>query len=382
MHKRGSLNGIKVLDLSRMLPGPYCSMILADHGAEVIAIEDHRFKQDGLFFNTINRNKQHLALNLKTTEGKEIFFKLAESADVIIEGFRPGVVKRLGVDYETVSELNPGIIYCAITGYGQTGSFKDRAGHDVNYLSTAGILDLIGPEAGPPTIPGVQFADIAGGSMNAVVGILLALYHRKTTGMGQYIDISMTDGLLGYLSLPHFFTLNDGKEPQRSLDLLSHRYACYNTYETADGGFIAIGAVENRFWEQLCDKLEVPDYSELQYDEHRRMEIITTIRTIFKMKSTDEWDEFLSASDVCYSRVYSLKEVLHLPLFLEREMVVPVTNKNGTASQALGIPIKMSESPGSIRTPPDSFGESSEAILSGLGYTPEQVRNFRRDGIV
>ncbi|NNK92801.1 MAG: CoA transferase [Desulfobacterales bacterium] len=382
MSNRGSLNGIKVLDLSRMLPGPYCSMILADHGAEVIAIEDHRFRQDGLFFNTINRNKQHLALNLKTIEGKDIFFKLAESADVIIEGFRPGVVKRLGVDYETVSDCNPGIIYCAITGYGQTGSFKDRAGHDVNYLSTAGILELVGPETGPPTIPGVQFADIAGGSMNAVVGILLALYHRKTTGKGQYIDISMTDGLLGYLSLPHFFRLNAGKEPQRSQDLLSHRYACYNTYETADGGFIAIGAVENRFWKQLCEMLGVPDYSELQYDEHRRMEIITTIRTIFKMKSVDEWDEFLGVSDVCYSRVYSLKDVLHLPLFLEREMVVPVTNRDGTVSQALGIPVKMSESPGSIRTPPDSFGESSEVILRGLGYTPEQIRDFRRDGIV
>ncbi|MBT8334510.1 MAG: CoA transferase, partial [Deltaproteobacteria bacterium] len=288
----------------------------------------------------------------------------------------------LGVDYETVSDCNPGIIYCAITGYGQTGSFKDRAGHDVNYLSTAGILELVGPETGPPTIPGVQFADIAGGSMNAVVGILLALYHRKTTGKGQYIDISMTDGLLGYLSLPHFFRLNAGKEPQRSQDLLSHRYACYNTYETADGGFIAIGAVENRFWKQLCEMLGVPDYSELQYDEHRRMEIITTIRTIFKMKSTDEWDEFLGVSDVCYSRVYSLKEVLHLPLFLEREMVVPVTNRDGTVSQALGIPVKMSESPGSIRTPPDSFGESSEVILRGLGYTPEQIRDFRRDGIV
>jgi len=382
MRNMGSLKGIKVLDLSRMLPGPYCSMILADHGAEVIAIEDHRFKQDGLFFNTINRNKQHLTLNLKTNQGKEIFFKLAESADVIIEGFRPGVVKRLGVDYKTVSARNPGIIYCAITGYGQTGPFKDRAGHDVNYLSTAGILELIGPESGSPTIPGVQFADIAGGSMNAAVGILLALYHRKNTGMGQYIDISMTDGLLGYLSLPHFFRLNAGKEPQRSQDLLSHRYACYNTYETADGGYIAIGAVENRFWKQLCEMLEVPTFSDLQYDEHQRLEIITTFRTIFKMKSTDEWDKFLGASDVCYSRVYSLKEVLHLPLFIEREMVVAVTNKDGSVSQTFGIPVKLSESPGSVRTPPDSFGESSEAILEKLGYSPEQVRNFRRDGIV
>ena len=171
----GSLAGIKVLDLSRLLPGPYCSMLLADHGAEVIGIEDRRFQGDDLFFETLYRNKKHLSLNLKTEAGKTIFFELAADADIIIEGFRPGVAARLGVDYETVSRKFPRIIYCSITGYGQDGPYRERVGHDVNYLAAAGILDLIGPADGPPSIPGVQIADIGGGSMNAVIGILLAL---------------------------------------------------------------------------------------------------------------------------------------------------------------------------------------------------------------
>ena len=198
MIQQGALSGIRVVDLSRMLPGPYCSMILADHGAEVIAVEDRKFQDDGLFFNDLNRNKSHMSLNLKTPEGLEIFFKLAEKADVILEGFRPGVVQRLGVDYEAVRKCNPKIIYCSISGYGQTGPLRDRVGHDVNYISNAGMLDLIGDKGGRPIIPGVQIADIAGGTMNAAVGILLALFARETSGEGQYIDISMTDGVLGF----------------------------------------------------------------------------------------------------------------------------------------------------------------------------------------
>jgi len=243
----GALTGVNVLDLSRLLPGPYCSMILADHGARVIAVEDKRFLADGLFFNLINRNKEHMSLNLKTEKGIEIFSRLIQNTDVLLEGFRPGVVDRLGVGYETVRKVNPKIIYCSITGYGQDGPFRDRVGHDANYLSCAGVLDLIGEADRPPSIPGVQIADIAGGGMNSAIGILLALFAREKTGRGQYIDISMTDGMVALLPTALFFRQLTGQEPARADEFLSHRYACYNTYETADGRFISIGAVENRF---------------------------------------------------------------------------------------------------------------------------------------
>ncbi|MBT8353082.1 MAG: CoA transferase, partial [Desulfofustis sp.] len=253
---KGSLTGVRVLDLSRLLPGPYCSMLLADHGAEVISIEDRRFEPDDLFFTSLYRNKKHLSLNLKSEEGKRIFDQLADQCDVLIEGFRPGVAARLGIDYDTVHQRFPAIVYCSISGYGQTGPWADKAGHDINYLGTSGVLDLIGPAAGPPSIPGIQIGDI-GGSLNAVIGILLALLARHRSGRGQYVDISMTDGLLGFLSLPHYFYLQTGTLPKRSSELLSHRYGCYNTYETADGSSIAVGALEDRFWRQLCTALSI-----------------------------------------------------------------------------------------------------------------------------
>ena len=381
MQTIGSLAGIKVLDLSRMLPGPYCSMILADHGADVIGIEDQRFRKDQLFFSTVNRNKRHLSLNLKSIEGKEIFFKLAGDADIIIEGFRPGVVKRLGVDYEAVKEINPGIIYCSITGYGQDGPARDRPGHDVNYMSSAGLLELIGPEHGIPTIPGVQFADIAGGSMNALTGILLALYARTQSGTGQYIDISMTDGLVGYLSLPHYFTSRSDKPPVRSNDLLSHRYGCYNTYRTSDGKFVAIGAVENRFWKRLCELLGYPEYSVLQYSEECRAEIIATLRTVFGRKTVDEWDRLLADEDVCYTRILSYQEVIESPLFKRRGMVVDKIGDQQLSVKEFGIPVKLSATPGSIRTKAVAFGGSTSQILQELGYSEEQITDFSRRNI-
>ena len=301
---KGSLTGIRVLDLSRLLPGPYCSMLLADHGAEVISIEDRRFEADDLFFTSLYRNKKHLSLNLKSEEGKEIFNQLADQCDVLIEGFRPGVAARLGIDFDTIHQRFPAIVYCSISGYGQTGPWADKAGHDINYLGTSGILDLIGPAQGPPSIPGIQIADI-GGSLNAVIGILLALLARNSSGEGQYVDISMTDGLLGFLSLPHYFYLQTGTSPKRSNELLSHRFGCYNTYETADGSSIAVGALEHRFWRQLCSALSVEHYIDLQFDESRRQEIITELRTIFLTRSGEEWEEYLhdlAVSELCYCR--------------------------------------------------------------------------------
>ncbi len=382
MPSKGALSGIKVLDLSRLLPGPYCSMILADHGAEVISVEDKRFKADGLFFNLVNRNKRHMCLDLKSDRGLEIFFRLAKRADVILEGFRPGVVERLGVDYARVQEQNPKIIYCSITGYGQTGPMRDRVGHDVNYLANSGVLDLMGPKDGPPAIPGVQFADIAGGAMNAAMGILMALVERSTTGRGQYIDISMTDGMVGFLTLPLYFSGVTGRMPVRSDGTFSHRYACYNTYGTADGRFLAIGAVEHRFWKRLCQLLNVPEFADLQYDDDRREEIIDALADIFKQQTIDHWDNTLGDLDVCYARIKTLAEVMADPMLKQREMVVGGDKKDGAGTRAFGIPIKLSRTPGSVRTPPDTFGAKGREILGEIGYTLEEINRFEGDNII
>lgn len=382
MDPKGALDGIKVVDMSRLLPGPYCSMILADHGAQVTAVEDRRFMADGLFFNAINRNKRHMTLNLKTDAGRDILFKLVADADVFLEGFRPGVVERLGIAYDDLRRINPGIVYCAITGYGQDGPFRDRVGHDVNYLGTAGVLDLIGEAERAPSIPGVQIADIAAGGMNAAIGILLALLARHRTGTGQYIDISMTDGMVAFLPAVLFFQQLTGQAPRRGDGLLSHRYACYNTYETADGRFLSIGAVEQRFWNRLCDLLGVPEYAPLQYDEGRREEIVAFLRRTFRQKPLEAWEALLGGHDICWGRVQTLEEVLADPLFRAREMVVDLPGADGRPTPALGVPVKLSATPGAIRTAPVGFGDSTHEILRELGFSDEQIRALADGGVV
>ncbi len=381
MAKSGALSGITVLDLSRLLPGPFCSMILADHGARVISVEDKRFMADDFFITTVNRNKEHMSLNLKTTEGKEIFFRLVKKTDIFLEGFRPGVVHRLGIDYDTVRNINAKIIYCSITGYGQTGPYRNRAGHDVNYLGYSGVLDLMGEPDRPPSIPGVQIADIAGGGMNAAIGVLLALLARERTGKGQYIDISMTDGMLGLLPLTLFFQQRTGEVPRRGESILSHRYAFYNTYETSDGRHISIGAVENRFWKKLCERMGVPEYTTLQYDENRREDILDFMRTSFKSKTLAEWETELADLDVCWGKIQNLDEVLNDPLFRARGMVVDILQKNGKKTATIGVPVKLSETPGTVRTPPVGFGENTVSILQELGYTEDQIKVFKDKGV-
>jgi len=378
----GALQGVIIIDLSRMLPGPYCSMILADHGARVIAIEDKRFEADDLYLSPVNRNKDHMTLNLKSKEGQNIFFKLLHNADVLMEGFRPGVTKRLGIDYETLKKVNPRIIYCSITGYGQDGPYRDVAGHDVNYLSLAGILDMIGERDRSPCIPGIQIADLVGGGMNAAIGILLAIIGRERTGKGQYIDISMTDGMVGLLPIPLHILQRNNRIPQRSDTFLSHRYACYNVYETADGRYISIGAVENRFWKNLCDVFGVPEYGPLQYDDNHREEILDFCRKSFKKRTLEEWVKELRDKDVCWGRIQNLEEVLNDPLFLARDMVREIKDEKGKPVTMLGIPVKLSDTPGSIRSTAVGFGGSTEKILAELGYTKDQIAELIEKGVV
>jgi len=377
----GVLQGIRVLDISRLLPGPYCSMVLADHGAEVIAAEDRKFLADGMFFHDLYRNKRHMSLNLKSAAGKEIFLALATKSDVLLEGFRPGVTKRLGIDYESISKMNPGIIYCSLTGYGQTGPYRERAGHDVNFLSATGVLDLIGAPGEPPSIPGVQIADIAGG-MNAALGIILALFERGKSGQGQYLDISMADSLLGFMTLPAILRQQKGLKPRRSDYLLSHRYACYSTYTTADGQYLSLASLEPRFWNNLCQALALPEYIPLEFDEGEREKIIARFREIFLTKSLSEWDEILTKFDVCHAPVATLEDVFVSPLFTARDMLCRHKHADGKESIGFASPVKLSRTPATLRRQPVDFGANTREILGELGYGDKEIGQFFATGIV
>jgi len=378
----GALSGITVLDLSRLLPGPWCTMMLADHGARVIAISDPRKEATGAFPDLVNRNKEHMGLNLKSETGKKIFLALASRADVIVEGFRPGVTHRLGVGYDHIKAVNPGIVYCSITGYGQTGPHRDTPGHDINYLSMAGALDLIGPKGGLPTVPGFQIADIAGGSLNAVSGILLALFHRERTGLGQHIDISITDGTLALMHLALNLQQETGQKATRCDTLLSHRYAFYNTYETADKKFLTLGALEPKFWTAFCRATGLERFEALQFDDAKRDDIIQTVRALIRTHTLTEWTHRFKDLDLCLSPVKTLSEAMDSILFSQRNMSLQTQNRHGHPVKTIGVPVKLSQTPGTVRTPPYTFGQHTEKNLIELGYSPDDIRGFKLDGIV
>lgn len=373
----GSLENIKVMDLSRLLPGPLCSMILADHGADVLCMEDRRFEKENHFVRPLYRNKKHMTLNLKQDQGRQIFLNLARDADVIIEGFRPGVAEKLGVAYKNILPVNPGIIYCSISGFGQTGAFKDKPGHDVNYLGLTGLLDLMGAKDGPPSIPGIQTADITG-ALTAVTGILLALFHRQRTGQGQYIDISITDSLACFFPVLEFFRSITGFFPTRSDSMLSHRYACYNTYETKDKKSIAVGAVEHIFWKKICLKLDLPDLIPLQYDEFHRKEVTEKLKKTFKSQPQAFWEETFKDLDACVTPVKTLEEAIQTHLFKERQILF----KDETGHLSPGIPVKLEKTPGSVKSLPVSFGRNTKQILESLGFDKDRIRELKDSGVI
>lgn len=376
----GLLSDCLILDLSRLLPGPYGSMILADHGARVIVIESRRFEKDGISFNnSVNRNKEHMTLDLKTDSGKDIFYQLVRKADVVMEGFRPGVMSRLKAGYDDLKQINPKIIYCSITGYGQSGPLKHQAGHDINYLGHSGVLSLIGQKDGPPSIPGIQVADIVGG-LYCAIGILLAIQARTKTQKGRHIDISMTDAMSSMLPYAAGWLWQQQTVPQRSDSLLSHRFACYNIYRTKDDRFITVGALEGRFWESLCRHFLIPEYIPLQFDETRKEEITAFFKRTFLKKTRDEWMEIFHDQDVCIGGVLDVKEALESDLSKERESVVHTDDSE--SSRVLGIPIKFSEGQGSIRSRPFQFGEHTESILTELGFTAKEIFEMARRQII
>lgn len=396
------LEGITVLDLTRLLPGPYCSQFLGDYGAEVIKIEDtangdycrwkHPLFTDAMlddslsaYFVALNRNKKSIKLNLKAEKGKEVFCKLAEKSDVILEGFRPGVMDNLGLGYNALKKINKRIIYCALTGYGQDGPYKDMAGHDINYLAIAGVLGMQGVKNGRPMLAGIQIADLAGGALMALIGILLAVLARKKTEEGQFVDISMLDGAVSLLAQHAGNYFGDGKEPRRGELNLNGGYACYNVYKAKDGRYMALGALEEKFWAEFCKAVNREDLIDKQLVSSDEQDtLMVEVQDIFSTKNSGEWLEYFKSYDTCVTLVNELKEVFQDKQVLHRNMYKkePVfLHGQEKLVEVLGSPIKMSGSPAQFRTQPPKYGEHTRQILQELGYDKVEISKMFEAGV-
>jgi len=389
------LEGIKVLDLSRYLPGPFATQILADFGAEVIKVEDPKggdlgrtltpvIEGESARFPTVNRNKKSITLDLKQESGKDIFRKLVAQADVVVDQFRPGVMKKMGLDYEALKKINPGIIYCAITGYGLTGPMKDAAGHDLNYLNLAAVTGLTGVYKGRPAMSGVQIADIAGGTLYSVIGILLALASREKTGEGQLVDVAMLDCSISLLA----YTLGEwagwGRLPELGNDVLTGGYACYNVYETKDSKHVSLGAVEDKFWAEFCQKIDRAEYIKPQWNAALQPDMQADVRAIMLTKTRDEWVEFFAQSDICFTPVLTMEEMCAHPQVIAREMILKLPNFKGSGRDIplTGVPIKLSGTPGEAVLSFPKLSEHTELVLKQAGYTQEELDNFKKSGVI
>ena len=397
-----ALDGIKVLDLTDNTPGQFCTMILGDLGADILKVQQPmdprraqfrrvlsgvtgpRAELERATANPMERNKRSIVLNLKHSDAQQVFYRLSEGADVVLEGNRPGVVKRLGVDYDTIKEVNPRIVYCSISGYGQDGPYKDLVGHDINYISLAGMLGMIGnDDDGKPAIPFNYLADFAGGGLSAAVGILAAIIAREKTGRGQYIDIAMSEGvfyMMGSLIADYF---SKGIVPRKGEMPLNGGLPHYNLYETRDGKYLSIAALEPWFWANLCRTLGREDLIIHQQAEgEKRQEIFDFLAETFKKKTRDEWFEFLKEKDIAVGKVYSLDEVMTDPQITSRGMLVEVVGPGGVRVKQPGISIRMSDTPGEIRRTGSVAGQHTREVLLNLGYTEPQIETMRQEKAV
>ncbi len=396
----GVLDGIKVLELARVPPAEMPGMIMADMGADVLKIEtpEPDRKQDARWVRQtihafVNRNKRSMALNMKAPEGQEIFRTLAQGADVIIEGFRPGVMDRLGAGYATLQAANPRLIYCSLSGFGQDGPYKNYPAHDMNYLSLAGVLNLIG-EAGSkkPVIPLNLVADYAGASLHGALGIVLALYARERTGRGQHVDISYLDTTLSLLAAtPNMrFFFSDGVAPRRGEGFLGGSYPYYAIYETRDGKLLTIGCTEPWLWDNFCKAIGHPEYTRFarQPDQFVRAAnpeeaaARDAIEAIIKTRDRDDWYEFLVKHDVCVGKVYDVEEMVQDPQINHRQMIVDIEHPTHGRVRQFGIAIKLSDTPGTIRTAAPLSGEHTEAILKDLGLGASEITGLRQRKVI
>jgi alpha-methylacyl-CoA racemase len=392
------LEGIRVLDLSRLLPGGFCSLLLADFGADVLKVEDTgmgdylRWSAPGYdgasdsaksaLFLSLNRGKRSIRVDLKSAEGREVLLRLVAEADVVLESFRPGVLDRLGVGYEVMRDVNPGIVYCAITGYGQDGPNRDRSGHDMNYLGLVGLLGLTGERDGPPVQAAGQIADLGGGALMAAFGILAALRERDRSGEGQLVDVSMADGALSWLALVAARYLADEVTPRRGDLELAGGLVCYRPYACADG-WVTLGALEPKFWAAWCGGVGREDLVERQFDPPGS-ETHREVQAIFARRTRAEWRAFAAERDCCLEPVLALDEALDSELVRAREMVVELDQPGATRPvRLLGVPVKLGRTPGDPRRAPGpALGEHTREVLAALGYSDERIAALEESGAV
>ncbi len=370
------LEGVRLVDLTTQLPGPFCSMMLADLGADVVKVE----APDGdpvraypALFAAVNRGERSIALDLKQPEAREALHRLAATADLMLEGFRPGVAARLGADYDTIRAINPGIAYCSISGFGQTGPDRDRPGHDINYLALSGILGLGSSLAGRPTPPPVLISDLAAGQY-AAIALLAALAGRRAGAPGQFIDLSMTDGAVGWTTTELARLAVEGRVPERpNVTVAPH----YDVFRCADGRFVSLGIVyEDHFWRNCCDVLGLAEWRALGHPERlaRRAEISERLAAVFATLARDDWTRRFATADVPFAPVLDLTEVVDHPQFRHRQLF--------TGDGGVALPMKFSAADASPRGPAPALGEHAEAILRDLDYAPDQIASLAKSRAV
>jgi len=383
------LDGLKVIDFTRLLPGPYASLVLADLGADVVKVESPKGGDylrwipplDGKLsygFKALNSGKRSLAVDLKRPEGVVIARKLAEGADILLESFRPGVMARLGLGYDELKKLNPRLIYCAISGYGQDGPYRDRAGHDLNYQALAGVLGMAGPRHSKPALPAAQLADLGAGALFSLTGILAALYRRERRGEGEFIDVSMTDGSLAFLHMALAGHLGGGAPaPERGGDTLTGGVACYDIYETKDGRYMAFAALEPKFWVSFCQAVKRPDLLSRQFGRAAQIEQTREdLATLFKSKTQDEWVKALSSVDACCEPVLAPGEVQDHPLHVARKNII----EDASGMKRLRSPLRPASA--SPPGPAPVLGSGTTEVLRELGYRADDIESLAREGVI
>lgn len=392
----GALNGLKILDFSTLLPGPYATLMLGDLGAEIIKISspdkpdivaDYPPYIEGTDITAnqawLGRNKKNLFLNLKTEKAVEIIKKLITEYDIIVEQFRPGVMERLGLGYETLKEINPRLIYCSLTGYGQTGPMKNNAGHDINYLARSGNMNYSGRKSTGPVLTNMQIADIGVGSLYSVIGILSAVHYREVTGKGQYVDVSMFDGLIPFNAMEGAGFLINGKEPEREGTRLNGGSA-YDFYETKDNRYISVGSLEPKFWKNFCECIELPELVSQTVMPENVSALKETVRKRILEKTLKEWTDIFEGKDVCVEPVLTMKEALtedeHVK---ERKLVVDVElpDSNGKTVKQMGMPLKLSECPVEYVKTGYPLGYHTNSILADLGYSSAEIKNLEEEKV-